>query len=443
MSNGPVSLSDPRVRKRAWIQAGIVFSLLLIVPLLAWIVVPAAPPTLWIAAPAETFAVAPPVRSTPSIPTEAAPPPKPKPTATATAIEGGVEGAVLDPDGKPLASVFVECTDRELSTIADNDGKFHLPAEAIGCLGVAKKPGYAPSEKVTFAPGSARANTLQLKKGGVIAGTVADDRGNAIPKFTIAVEVFISLEHDDDGPSSRTRTVEDPEGKFELKNLTPGKYVLVASAAGRPPVRTEAILVEAAREVRGIRITLPAGATLSGIVTDAETRKPIAGARVSLDAYTSTGANIPSARTDDEGKYTLEGVPPGPFSIRVEHDGHRSKIVSGIETRGASEIKSDVQLATRKEGEPESELGGIGALLAPAPNGGVLIAHVVAGGPAQKAGLEKFDRVTRIEGTDVTNLTVPDCIQRLRGEPGTVVSMTYERNGATSTINIRRENVMR
>ena len=103
-----------------------------------------------------------------------------------------------------------------------------------------------------------------------------------------------------------------------MGGLVPGKYVLTASADGRPPTRSSSIEVEAGRTTHNVKIVLGKGAALSGKIIDAETRRPIAGAMVSLDAMTQTSANaIHPAKSDETGAYTLDGVPPGPFSIRV------------------------------------------------------------------------------------------------------------------------------
>jgi serine protease Do len=63
---------------------------------------------------------------------------------------------------------------------------------------------------------------------------------------------------------------------------------------------------------------------------------------------------------------------------------------------------------------------------------GGLIADVVPGGPADKAGIEQADVITRFDGKDVN--TASDLISLIhRHQPGDSVSITYERGGSTKT----------
>jgi membrane-associated protease RseP (regulator of RpoE activity) len=194
-----------------------------------------------------------------------------------------------------------------------------------------------------------------------------------------------------------------------------------------------------------VRIVLTRGATLSGRVIDAGTRAPIAEAQVELDAATSSGANaIARAVTDAGGGYALEGVPPrGPFSVRVRHPSYVTKIVPGLDARGAPSTRSDIELKPLGDGGASEELVGIGATLLPSPAGGVTIAGLIEGGPAERAGLEKGDRIVRVDGADATSMTMADCVQRLRGAAGTRVSVGVDRDGQRIEVTIAREVVVR
>jgi S1-C subfamily serine protease len=228
----------------------------------------------------------------------------------------------------------------------------------------------------------------------------------------------------------RPRSISDPAGQFLLERLPPGRYVLTASSDGRPPARSSSIQVDAGRTTHHVRITLARGATLSGTILDGQTRRPIEGARVALDAATSSGANaIAGATSDANGAYSLEGVPPGPFSVSVAREGYRTKIVPGLTTRGAPAIREDITLTPRGDGSAgDSELIGIGAVLAPSPSG-VTIASVIDGGPAARAGLQGGDRILRIDGADASAMPLSDCVQRLRGQEGSRVSVAVAREG--------------
>lgn len=66
--------------------------------------------------------------------------------------------------------------------------------------------------------------------------------------------------------------------------------------------------------------SLPPGgtyATVSGIVVDAVTKAPVAGASVTVDT-------VLSATTDASGKFTFKQVPSGDFDYAVQAEGYRA-----------------------------------------------------------------------------------------------------------------------
>ncbi len=172
---------------------------------------------------------------------------------------------------------------------------------------------------------------------------------------------------------------------------------------------------------------------------DAATRKPIAGAHVALDAFTATRAQSPRpARSDDQGAYTLEGAPAGPFSVRVTHDGYRARVLTGLTTRGAPTLLQDVELNAVVDGGSNGEdFAGIGAFLAPTPRG-VSFSRLVPDGPAEKAGIHPGDLIQRIDGADASALPVFQCMQNLRGPEGSRVTVQVEREGRPVDVTIQR-----
>ena len=353
-----------------------------------------------------------------------------------------VRGVVLDPEGEPAGSATVSCKDREASATTDEEGRFELPPEADGCTAVATRLGMQPSEPTRLSAG--RENAVRLTSGGSIEGSVVDEQGRPVERYLLAVESFVSSVDPKARFGNRSRSITDPGGAFRWEKLPPGRYVLAASAEGRPPTRSDGIEVEAGRATHHVRIVLAQGASLSGRVIDAETRAPIADASVQLDAMTSSGANaIRPASTDAAGSFAIEGVPArGPFSVRVQHPGYVSRIVPGLDARGTASLRADIELRPRGDGGAEEELTGIGATLMPSPEG-VTIVGLIEGGPAERGGLARGDRVVRIDGADATGMSLSDCVQRLRGAPGTRVSVAVDRDGQSIEMTLQREVVRR
>jgi hypothetical protein len=349
-----------------------------------------------------------------------------------------VEGVVLDPDGHPTKGATVTCEDRDppLATTTDDDGRFRLDADAAGCRAVARRADLFPSDPVALVNGPG--NTLRFARGGGIEGVVVDEHGAPVASYLLAVESYQGPA-ENRAPTGQVKTIQDARGGFAWEDLPAGRYVLTASGEARPPVRSGVVDVEAGRTTAHVRITLRSGATLRGRVVDAVTRKPIAGAEVALDAFTTTRAQgVRPARSDDQGAYKLEGAPPGPFSVRVTRDGYRPRTVTGLTTFGAPSLERDIELNPIVDGGPTGEdFAGIGAFLEPSPKG-IAFSRLVPEGPAEKAGIRPGDVIRRIDGADASTRALVDCMQSLRGPDGSRVTVQVERAGQRVEVTIQR-----
>jgi putative serine protease PepD len=68
-------------------------------------------------------------------------------------------------------------------------------------------------------------------------------------------------------------------------------------------------------------------------------------------------------------------------------------------------------------------------------NGGALIADVVPGGPADKAGLQKGDVVTKANGQAIGDATgLINAVQA--GKTGDQLQLTVNRNGSVDTVTV-------
>src|SRR4051812_36971742 len=57
------------------------------------------------------------------------------------------------------------------------------------------------------------------------------------------------------------------------------------------------------------------------------------------------------------------------------------------------------------------------------------VMNPMKGTPAERAGLKKFDRISRINNESTLNMPLDDAVKRLRGEPGTKVTIYVHRDG--------------
>lgn len=74
-------------------------------------------------------------------------------------------------------------------------------------------------------------------------------------------------------------------------------------------------------------------------------------------------------------------------------------------------------------------------------SGGVLVGSVTAGGPAESAGISEGDILLEADGTDLTGLTLDECVDLISGEEGTEVKLKLLRNGEESEISVKRETI--
>ncbi len=83
---------------------------------------------------------------------------------------------------------------------------------------------------------------------------------------------------------------------------------------------------------------------------------------------------------------------------------------------------------------------GIGVSMQQA-SGGVQIAEVMRYSSAEEAGLQAGDRIIAVDGTDTTQMNTTEVAQLLRGEEGTAVQVTVQRQGRELTFTCTRRQV--
>src|SRR4030095_3481184 len=124
-------------------------------------------------------------------------------------------------------------------------------------------------------------------------------------------------------------TLTDLNGKFTIKSVMPGPYVVIAqseghfSLDGRPCASTHAsmeVRVNAGQQIDAGALELIPGATISGRVTGPE-GQPLTGAigealRPSYIHSRLVFTAFKSTRSDDQGEYRLFWLPPGAEYVR-------------------------------------------------------------------------------------------------------------------------------
>jgi hypothetical protein len=343
-----------------------------------------------------------------------------------------VEGAqVVAVPAKMLPAAFENEARTFPSDTSDEEGRFVLETTAGERYNVtASHQGLAPGEARDIAS-DAQDLTLTLTRGAALRGVVRDKAtGAPVIAFTVSVlEVTGPLEREE----YQEMTFFDAQGRYEITGLKPGSFIVLGAAHGYAASSEIAFTVtDPPTDPGSIDIVLSRGGRLTGSVVEEKTKKPINGARVSLEGRSNPGGGgaplLVSTTTGADGRFELSGLGAGLRSITVVAEGHHGRIVSGLAVAEGGDVGPiTVELAKTEEGEePRIELTGIGAVLS-AKDDGLIVGQVLPGGGAAEAGLQPGDVLIGVDGFVVTEIGFEQAIQRIRGPEGSTVALVVRR----------------
>jgi sugar lactone lactonase YvrE len=230
-----------------------------------------------------------------------------QPAATTTAHLSGV---VKNTGGTPLLGVTVSVG--ALTTQTDAQGAYQLSGIAAGYASVkATLAGYSDiTVLVNFEAGKQYVFSPVMGS----TPTYATLQGKVVDAATSAPIAGATLTL-----GSLTRS-SGADGSFAFQNLSPGDFNLQVSAAGHQGVSVSGTLTLGTNDAGRIPLA-PQAATrkLSGVVTDALTQAPIAGASLSLAGV--TGAAVTAA----DGRYSFDAVGGNSASLTATATGYVSQ----------------------------------------------------------------------------------------------------------------------
>jgi hypothetical protein len=353
----------------------------------------------------------------------------------------GLTGVVVDARSVPVpgAVVSVRTAARAYPTVfgdfmgyealTDAQGSFTVEGLEPGTYDItARQMGLAPA-RLTDVPAGRRDLTLTLLQGTKLVGSVRDGASGApVVSFTVAVMLKV-------GPLQRESFTQlsfiDPGGRYEVAGLPPGSYVVQVAAPGYAPTEGPVDVPEQARAPVRADFALSRGARLTGRVVEADSQRPLAQARVSVEGIFGEGALSVrfDALSDAKGDFAMDGLPPHEVSLYAAAEGYHSRVISNVRARpGAAPLV--IALRKTKAGEePQIELVGIGAVLA-ARDDALVVGQVIEGGGAAEAGLAVGDGVLRIDGVSVVELGFAGSINRIRGPENSRVVLSVRRGQA-------------
>jgi protocatechuate 3,4-dioxygenase beta subunit len=178
---------------------------------------------------------------------------------------------------------------------------------------------------------------LALPRGGILAGRVSDDLGEAYPGVRVDA---LGTRYDDGKRQTFVAgtTTTDDLGQFRLSGLPPGSYYVAATSAetwrndkkktigyattyypGGPVDQAQLLTLAPSEHKRELHLSLQAGraASISGRVVRAS-GEPVPGASVGM-AYSYPGvimvAGMRSVRAGGDGTFTIKDVPGGVYGL--------------------------------------------------------------------------------------------------------------------------------
>jgi len=244
-----------------------------------------------------------------------------------------IVGRVVDGDGKGVAGATVTSQPGWNSIVTDAEGRFEMAVEwavklTVSAAGPPGKPGRCRPTVVDARAGKPRSElVLTLIEPLSIRGTVFDGKGHPRVGVTLIARSTAS------GQAAPDWGFTDEEGRFEVKNLVPGRYKIgVVGPSGNyywddvPYVKDPAPReVDAGEDGVDFRFPYTGGVVIAKVVSK-RTGRPIRKIRYGLIRYRLL---IPQFATSGEienreGKVRLEFGQQGSFAVEFQADGHAS-----------------------------------------------------------------------------------------------------------------------
>ncbi|MDP2313469.1 MAG: S41 family peptidase [Pseudomonadota bacterium] len=112
----------------------------------------------------------------------------------------------------------------------------------------------------------------------------------------------------------------------------------------------------------------------------------------------------------------------------IPHEDVEAAMINGIlQTLDPHSVFLPPENSKKMEEDNEGEFGGLGITIV-LVEGQLTIEYPLEETPADRAGLRAQDRITRIEGESTINMDLEEAVSKMRGPPGSPVTITVERD---------------
>jgi len=240
---------------------------------------------------------------------------------------GIVAGSIIDADsGLTIGNVNVEgwiaIAGSYATAVAHEDGSFFLYGLSPGELELAVREHIVSGAQDFELPTGEDLLDVEIlvREAGHFAGTiVADVDGQPVTNALVVAYGQTS--------EAITTASTSSDGTYEIGQLPADIYTIQVSIPGMIP-QTVDIEIETGENYTGLDFSLVAGTTTAGQVTSASDGAPIEDAQILL---TRNDGTFYGATTDDQGRYVIDSVQAGAYTIRASKDGYLSTEITNID----------------------------------------------------------------------------------------------------------------
>lgn len=261
--------------------------------------------------------------------------------------QGQVNVIVLDAGNKPVANAIVSMTAlgqiRDTRTLTtDANGRVTFEAVAAGDVTVSTRDPATKLVGSTLGILSAGGNlpfTLRLQPVGTIEGIVLGADGST-PQEGVQVRI-LSRER-----GILTQAVTGADGKYSFTSLplTDGPYTLDAFVDNRLRARVPNVVISQPNQTVQQNLHYSAVATVQGVITDADNR-PFDSVSLTLQSLEGLRLSF-SGSAGPDGRYMIQGVPVGSFTITAVTPDGRGANTNGAVVADGVDVMLNMQLAS-------------------------------------------------------------------------------------------------
>jgi len=238
--------------------------------------------------------------------------------------------ATLHAEAKPTAGKpDVEAKPVEAAAKSDGEAADEEPAAGKDATAAKAAPKPLKGRKWTAVVEDVQAGTqnvlLALSAGFGIQGRVVDSKGEPLKQFLVRAEP-VDKDRKDWEPArgAVSGRFSDDNGKFTLEGLHEGEWMIRAEAKNAPACAPQQIRVPG--QESALTLVLASAATVAGVVLDPK-GQPVRSARVRAEPERREASRLVfnenkrfSSSTDAEGKFEIDGIPPGPVTLKATSD---------------------------------------------------------------------------------------------------------------------------